>query len=79
MLTRSNNYVLGSFLLGIYKIVEIHHFIFLYALSLELGGDSHSASDKMEAEMSAPTWPKSSNQLVIATQNLLQGNKWETK
>lgn len=34
-----------------------------------LGGDSYSASDKIETEMSGLTWPKSVNKLVIATQS----------
>ena len=34
---------------------------------VELRSDSHSATDNNEAEMTAQTWPKSSNQLIIAT------------
>lgn len=31
-----------------------------------LGSGSHSASDKIETEMSELTWPKSVNELVMA-------------
>lgn len=44
------------------------------------GSDSHSASDKIETEMSELTWPKSVNKLVIA-KALIQStqNPWQRR
>lgn len=83
LLTRSENYVLSSFLLGIYKIVQICHFIYLYTLPLK-GWDSVVIPIQQEikrkqkwAHRLGPS-PLVCNSFMLKHSKSPSGNKWGT-
>lgn len=50
--------------------MSFHLSVHSFPGGMELGSDSHSAREKMEAEMSAVSWPKSFNWFVITVEAL---------